>query len=86
MAIEDGRRVIDQDQSLVIFPEDSILIDSVTNGTRQITYEALCQAVAQTLGIAAIKQTADGAMQKSSYDKDGDGIVDRRRRNAGFQI
>ena len=81
--IDNGKRVVDQDQTLVISPEDAILIDSVTNGTRQITYEALCAAVAQTLGISAIKQTADGAMQKTTYDADGDGIVDNAEALSG---
>ena len=76
MANLDGRRVIDQDQSLVIYPEDSILIDSVTNGTRQITYEALCAAVARTLRIDAIASAASAAMQRTVYDRNGDGIVD----------
>lgn len=76
MAVENGRRIIDQDASLVIYPEDSLIIDSTTNGTRKISYEALCAAVAETLGIAAIRQTANGAMQKTVYDADADGIVD----------
>lgn len=76
MAVDNGRRIIDQDASLVIYPEDNIIIDSTTNGTRKISYEALCAAVAETLGIAAIRQTANGAMQKTVYDADADGIVD----------
>ena len=76
MAVENGRRIIDEDQSLVIYPDDRVLIDSSVNGTRQISYEALCAAVAETLGIAAIRQTANGAMQKTVYDADADGIVD----------
>lgn len=74
--IQEGRRIIDQDVSLAINLDDVIIIDSATNGTRQITYSALCDAVAQTLGIAAIKTTADGAMKRSVYDADGDNIVD----------
>ena len=76
MAVENGRRIIDEDQSLVIYPDDRVLIDSSVNGTRQISYEALCAAVAETLGIAAIRTTANGAMQKTVYDTDADGIVD----------
>lgn len=76
MAVENGRRIIDEDQSLVIYPDDRVLIDSSVNGTRQISYEALCAAVAETLGIAAIRTTANGAMQKTVYDADADGIVD----------
>lgn len=76
MAVDNGRRIIDQDTSLVIYPEDNIIIDSTTNGTRKISYQALCAAVAETLGIAAISQKANGAMQKTVYDTDADGIVD----------
>ena len=76
MAVDNGRRIIDQDASLVIYPEDNIIIDSTTNGTRKISYQALCAAVAETLGIAAISQKANGAMQKTVYDTDADGIVD----------
>ena len=76
MSVENGRRVIDEDQSFVIYPEDRILIDSSTNGTRQISYEALCAAVAETLGISAISTKANGAMQKSVYDANADGVVD----------
>lgn len=73
---EEKRRIIDEDQTLVINPDDLIYIDSSTNGSRVITYSALCDAVAVTLGIAAIKATADGAMQRKTYDSDGDGVVD----------
>ena len=76
MAVDNGRRIIDQDTSLVIYPEDYVIIDSTTNGTRKITYSALCDAVAETLGIAAISAKANGAMQKSVYDADADGVVD----------
>ena len=76
MAVEDGRRIIDQDTTSVIYPEDNIIIDSSTNGTRKITYEALCQVIAETLGISVISTKANGAMQKSVYDADQDGVVD----------
>lgn len=76
MAVDNGRRIIDQDTSLVIYPEDNIIIDSITNGTRKISYEALCAAVAETLGIAAIRTKANGSMQISVYDANRDGIVD----------
>ena len=36
----------------------------------------MCDAIAVTLGIATIKDTADGAMQKSEYDKNHSGAVD----------
>lgn len=74
--IDNGKRVIDQIATTTINPDDSIIIDSATNGTREITYSDLCAAVAVTLGIAAIKSTADGAMTRSVYDADGDNIVD----------
>lgn len=73
---DNGRRIIDQEPTLVIYPEDYVIIDSGTNGSRKITYEALCAAVSDTLGIPTIRQTANGAMQRSVYDADGDGIVD----------
>ena len=73
---DNGRRIIDQDTTLVINPEDQIIIDSTANGTRKISYEALCAAVSETLGIPAIRTKANGAMQRSVYDADGDNIVD----------
>lgn len=76
MPVDNGRRIIDQDATLTIYPEDQIIIDSTTNGTRKISYEALCAAVAVTLGITDISQKANGAMQRSVYDADGDNVVD----------
>ena len=76
MSADNGRRIIDQDSTTTIYSSDNIIIDSTTNGTRKITYEALCAAVAETLGIAAISAKADGAMQKTVYDSDNDGVVD----------
>lgn len=76
MTIDDAKRVIDQNAVSSIAPEDSVLIDSVANGTRRITYEDLCNAVKNTLGIDSIKTAADGAMQKSEYDPAHNGIVD----------
>lgn len=75
-SVDDGKRVIDLNPSTTINPEDKILIDSVANGARAISYETLCQAVAVTLGIANIKDTADSAMQISTYDKNRNGKVD----------
>lgn len=72
----DARRITQEVQSSTINPEDLIYIDSATNGSRVITYSDLCSAVAATLGIAAIQQTANGAMQINTYDSDRDGIVD----------
>lgn len=79
MAVEDGRRIIDQEPTSAIYPEDNIIIDSSTNGTRKITYEALCRVIAETLGISAISSKANGAMQKSTYDADQDGVVDNAK-------
>ena len=73
---DEKRRIIDEDQTLNINPDDLIYIDSVTNGSRVISYSDLCKAVALTLGIEAIKTTADGAMQINTYDKNRDGVVD----------
>lgn len=73
---DEKRRIIDEDQTLTINPDDLIYLDSVTNGSRVISYADLCAAVSATLGITAIKQTADGAMQINAYDKNRDGIVD----------
>lgn len=73
---EEKRRIIDEDQTLTINPDDLIYLDSVTNGSRVISYADLCNAVSATLGIANIKSTADGAMQISNYDKNRDGVVD----------
>ena len=76
MSVDNGRRIIDQDTALVINPGDNIIIDSIANGSRKISYEALCAAIAETLGIAAISAKANGAMQRTTYDADGDNIVD----------
>lgn len=72
----DARRITEEVQALSINPEDLIYIDSVTNGSRVITYSDLCSAVAVTLGIADIRTKANGSMQISVYDSDRDGIVD----------
>lgn len=76
MAVDNGRRIIDQDTTLTINPADYIIIDSSANGTRKITYENLCAAVALTLGIADISSKANGAMQKTVYDTNANGVVD----------
>lgn len=66
-------RIVDQNPATGIAPEDMFIMDSVASGTRAISYKALCDAIAVTLGIATIK---DGAMQKSEYDKNHSGAVD----------
>lgn len=76
---DEKRRVIDEDRALTINADDMIFIDSSANGSRAITYADLCSAVALTLGIAGIKSTADSAMQKSVYDSNSDGIVDKAK-------
>lgn len=68
-------RIVDQNPATGIAPEDMFIIDSIASGTRAISYKALCDAIAVTLGIATIKDTADG-MQKSEYDKNHSGAVD----------
>ena len=72
----ESARIVDQNPTAGIAPEDMLIIDSIASGTRAISYQALCDAVAVTLGIAAIRSTADGAMQKSDYDKNHSGVVD----------
>lgn len=79
MSVDNGRRIIDQETALSINLDDNIIIDSSENGTRKITYEALCAAVAETLGIADISSKANGAMQKSVYDANNDGVVDNAK-------
>ena len=58
----DARRITEEVQALSINPEDLIYIDSVTNGSRVITYSDLSSAVAVTLGIADIRTKANGSM------------------------
>lgn len=72
----ESARIVDQNPAAGIAPEDMLIIDSIASGTRAISYQALCDAVAVTLGIATIKSTADGAMQKNDYDKNHSGAVD----------
>lgn len=72
----ESARIVDQNPATGIAPEDMFIMDSIASGTRAISYKALCDAMAVTLGIATIKDTADGAMQKSEYDKNHSGAVD----------
>ena len=74
--LENARRIIDQTKTTNISPGDSFAIDSATGGTRRIEYSDLANQLKGTLNIDSIAQTANGAMQKSVYDVDGDGIVD----------
>lgn len=69
-------RIVDQNPATGIAPEDMFIMDSIASGTRAISYKALCDAIAVTLGIATIKDTADGAVQKNEYDKNHSGAVD----------
>lgn len=69
-------RIVDQNPATGIAPEDMFIMDSIASGTRAISYKALSDAIAVTLGIATIKDTADGAVQKSEYDKNHSGAVD----------
>lgn len=86
MAVEKGKRIVDQNSATAINNDDVLVIDSETRGTRKIKYSDLCSAVASTLGIANIKSTADGAMAKSVYDSDGDGVVDNAEKVDGHTI
>jgi hypothetical protein len=63
----ESARIVDQNPATGIAPEDMFIMDSIASGTRAISYKALCDA------IATIKDTADGAMQKSEYDKNHSG-------------
>ena len=86
MAVEKGKRIVDQNSATAINNDDVLVIDSETRGTRKIKYSDLCSAVASTLGIADIKSTADGAMAKSVYDADGDGVVDNAKKVDGHTV
>ena len=86
MAVEKGKRIVDQNSATAINNDDVLVIDSETRGTRKIKYGDLCSAVAATLGIADIKSTADGAMAKSVYDSDDDGVVDNAKKVDGHTV
>ena len=86
MAVDKGKRIVDQNSATAINNDDVLVIDSETRGTRKIKYSDLCSAVATTLGIASIKSTADGAMAKSVYDADGDGVVDNAKKVDGHTV
>lgn len=75
----ESARIVDQNPATGIAPEDMFIMDSIASGTRAISYKALCDAIAVTLGIATIKDTADGAVQKSD-DKNHSGAVDNAER------
>lgn len=81
-SVDNGKRIIDQPAS-TINPEDMIMIDSVANGTRSISYEALCAAVKSTLEIEDLKDTADKAMPIATYDANYNGIVDNAEKLGG---
>ncbi|MBQ9328949.1 MAG: hypothetical protein IJ225_10535 [Solobacterium sp.] len=74
--LENARRIIDQTKTTNMSPDDSIIIDSAVGGTRRIEYSNLANQLNATLQIDELKDTASGAMQKSTYDRNGDGIVD----------
>lgn len=75
---DEGRRIIDQGVAtrLTISGNDAIPLDSNANGTRQITYTELVEAIKITLAFEALVRTANGAMQKSVYDANSNNIVD----------
>lgn len=74
--IENTRRVIDQTKTTNMSTDDSFIIDSAVGGTRRVEYSDMANQLKGTLGIEAIKAKAEGAMQKSVYDANGNGIVD----------
>lgn len=80
------QRIIDQELDTELHPDDVLIVDSKVYGTRKITYQALCSAVAGTLGISSIQSAAEGAMQKAVYDKNGDGIVDDAAKVSGHTV
>lgn len=74
--IENARRIIDQTKTTNMSTDDSFIIDSSTGGTRRVEYSDMANQLKATMNIDSIAQTANGAMQKSVYDADGDGVVD----------
>ena len=78
--IENARRIIDQTKTTNMSTDDSFIIDSSTGGTRRVEYSDMANQLKATMNIDSIAQTANGAMQKSVYDSDGDGIVDNAER------
>jgi hypothetical protein len=84
--IENGRRIIDQVRTTNISPDDAIIVDSSSGGTRQIRYSDLANQIRSTLNINDIAQKANGAMQKTTYDADGDGVVDNAARVNGKTV
>lgn len=73
--IDNGKRIIDQTTGTVA-PDDSFIVDSLTNGTRKASYTSVAEQIGNTLNISSISALASGAMQKTVYDADGDGVVD----------
>ncbi len=73
---DNGRRIIDQEQAATVNPEDFFVMDSSANGTRAVLFTIVTAAIETALNIATLRTTANGAMQKSVYDRNADGIVD----------
>lgn len=84
--IENGRRIIDQTRTTNLSPDDAVIVDSSSGGTRQIRYSDLANQIKSTLSIDDIAQKANGAMQKTIYDTDGDGVVDNAARVNGKKV
>ena len=75
---DNSRRIIDQNTATrnTIANADAFIIDSQTNGTRQITYEEFVEAIKIALSFAALVTSVNGKMDKSVYDTNSNGIVD----------
>lgn len=73
---DNEKRIIDQTEVTTINNDDAFIMDSLARGTSQAKYTNVASAIESTLGIVDIRNKANGAMQKSVYDADNDGIVD----------
>ena len=73
---DDTKRIIDLDSTSVVGNDDGFIVDALTGGTRKILYPDVASAIGTTLNIADIRTKANGAMQKSVYDANNNGVVD----------
>lgn len=88
MTDAEGRRIIDQGSATheTIANADAFIMDSSGQGSRCITYSELLLAIAERLDINTITQLLSGAMQKSRYDSNDNGIVDNAEKVGGFTV
>lgn len=73
---DEGKRIVSLAEAASVGTSDNFIMDSSNTGTTRAPYSKVAQAISETLGIDALKTIANGAMQKSAYDADGDGVVD----------